>query len=105
MYNKISSEWNKTVVLLTIVLSLFLSIYVLTDPLGSALTLSSIYNTLSTMFESTYMYGSFIVLIFLLFIALSRYGEIQVILENKEIYSFISDVHIGFKTVSKISFP
>ena len=90
MYNKISSEWNKTVVLLTIVLSLFLSIYVLTDPLGSALTLSSIYNTLSTMFESTYMYGSFIVLIFLLFIALSRYGEIQVIIENKEIYSFIS---------------
>ena len=36
MFIKISSEWNKTIISLSIVLSLVLSMYVLSDPDGSA---------------------------------------------------------------------
>ena len=61
MFSKISTEWNKTVITITIVLSIVLSIYVLSDPIGSAVTLSKIYGQLSTTFESTYMYGSLFV--------------------------------------------
>ena len=52
MFSKISTEWNKTVITITIVLSIVLSIYVLSDPIGSAVTLSKIYGQLSTTFES-----------------------------------------------------
>ncbi len=90
MFKEISSEWNKTIISLSIVLSLLLSIYVLSDPVGSSKLLFKTYDSLATFFESTYMYGSFCVLIFLIFIALSKYGEIEILLENKETYSLFS---------------
>ena len=90
MFIKISSEWNKTVIFIAIVLSLLLSIYVLSDPVGSSKLLFKTYDFLAAFFEPTYMYGSFIVLIFLIFIALSKYGDIKISLENRETYSFFS---------------
>ena len=90
MFIKISPEWNKTIIFLSIVLSLLLSIYVLSDPAGSSKFLFKAYDSLATFFEPTYMYGSFTVLIFLIFIALSKYGDIEISLQNKEIYSFFS---------------
>ena len=77
MFIKISAEWNKTIISLAIVLSLLLSIYVLSDPVGSAKLLFKLYDSLTTLFEPTYMYGSFSVLIFLIFIAISKYGDIK----------------------------
>ena len=90
MFLKINSEWNKTIISLTIVLSLLLSIYVLSDPAGSSKFLYITYDSLATLFEPIYMFGSFIVLVFLLFISLSSYGEIKISLENRETYSFFS---------------
>jgi len=90
MFIKISPEWNKTVIFIAIVLSLLLSIYVLSDPVGSSKFLFKTYDFLAAFFEPTYMYGSFIVLIFLIFIALSKYGDIKISLENRETYSFFS---------------
>ena len=90
MFIKISSEWNKTVIFIAIVLSLLLSIYVLSDPVGSSKFLFKTYDFLAAFFEPTYMYGSFIVLIFLIFIALSKYGDIKISLQNRETYSFFS---------------
>ena len=78
MFLKINSEWNKTIISLTIVLSLLLSIYVLSDPAGSSKFLYITYDSLATLFEPIYMFGSFIVLVFLLFISLSSYGEIKI---------------------------
>ena len=89
MFKEISSEWNKTIISLSIVLSLLLSIYVLSDPVGSSKLLFKTYDSLATFFEPTYMYGSFCVLIFLIFIALSKYGEIKISLENREILFFV----------------
>ena len=90
MFIKISAEWNKTIISLAIVLSLLLSIYVLSDPVGSSKLLFKLYDSLTIFFEPTYMYGSFLVLIFLIFIALSKYGDVKISLQNKEIYSFFS---------------
>lgn len=90
MFLKISSEWNKTIIFLTIVLSLVLSIYVLSDPDGSSQFLYKTYDSLASLFEPIYMYGSFIVLIFLLSIAISKYGQIKISLQNRETYSFFS---------------
>ena len=88
MFKEISSEWNKTIISLSIVLSLLLSIYVLSDPVGSSKLLFKLYDSLTTLFEPTYMYGSFSVLIFLIFIAISKYGDMKISLQNKETYSF-----------------
>ena len=90
MFIKISEEWNKTVIFIAIVLSLLLSIYVLSDPVGSSKFLFKTYDFLATSFEPTYMYGSFVVLIFLIFLALSKYGDIKISLQNRETYSFFS---------------
>ena len=90
MFKEISSEWNKTIISLSIVLSLLLSIYVLSDPVGSSKLLFKTYDSLATFFEPAYMYGSFSVLVFLIFIAISKYGEIEISLENKETYSMFS---------------
>jgi BCCT family betaine/carnitine transporter len=90
MFIKISAEWNKTIISLAIVLSLLLSIYVLSDPVGSSKLLFKLYDSLTVIFEPTYMYGSFSVLIFLIFIALSKYGDIKISLQNKETHSFFS---------------
>ena len=90
MFKEISSEWNKTIIFLSIVLSLLLSIYVLSDPVGSSKLLCKTYDSLATFFEPAYMYGSFSVLVFLIFIAISKYGEIEISLENKETYSMFS---------------
>ena len=78
MFIKISSEWNKTIISLSIVLSLVLSMYVLSDPDGSAKFLFKTYDLLATFFEPLYMYGSFSVLIFLIIISLSKYGDIKI---------------------------
>ena len=69
---------------------LILSIYVLSDPVGSSKLLFKTYDSLATYFEPAYMYGSFCVLIFLIFIALSKYGEIEISIKNKETYSLFS---------------
>ena len=90
MFIRISSEWNKTIISLAIVLSLVLSIYVLSDPDGSAKFLFKTYDLLAAFFEPIYMYGSFSVLIFLIFISLSKYGDIKISLQNRETYSFFS---------------
>ncbi len=86
----IDPNWNKTVLSITILLSLVLSIFVLTDPLATSKLLSSIYTNLSSKFESLFMYGSFVLLILLFLLAISKYGKIKIYLDNKPTYSLLS---------------
>ena len=71
-------------------MSILLSIFVLVDPEFSSSILSQTYGILSVMFEEFYMYGSFLLLIFLISLALSRYGTIKLKLQNKPTYSMLS---------------
>lgn len=71
-------------------LSVLLSIFVLIDPATSSYILSNLYSFLSQKFEYVFMYGSFSLLVFLLALALSNYGQIQIKLDNKPEYSIFS---------------
>lgn len=90
MLKIIDPNWNKSVISITILLSILLSIFVLVDPEFSSSILSQTYGTLSVMFEDFYMYGSFLLLMFLISLALSRYGTIKLKLQNKPTYSMLS---------------
>ena len=90
MLKIIDPNWNKSVISITILLSILLSIFVLVDPEFSSSVLSQTYGILSVMFEEFYMYGSFLLLIFLISLALSRYGTIKLKLQNKPTYTMLS---------------
>ena len=90
MLKIIDPNWNKSVISITILLSILLSIFVLVDPEFSSSILSQTYGILSVTFEDFYMYGSFFLLIFLISLALSRYGTIKLKLQNKPTYSMLS---------------
>ena len=90
MLKIIDPNWNKSVISITILLSILLSIFVLVDPEFSSTILSQTYVILSVMFEDFYMYGSFFLLIFLFSLALSRYGTIKLKLQNKPTYTMLS---------------
>ena len=90
MLKNINPNWNKSVISITILLSLVLSIFVLISPEYSSQVLKNIYNYLSNMFEGFFMYGSFTLLIFLLVLALSKFGSFKVKLSNKPSYSMFS---------------
>ena len=90
MLKIIDPNWNKSVISITILLSILLSIFVLVDPEFSSSILSQTYGILSVMFEDFYMYGSFLLLIFLISLALSKYGTIKLKLKNKPTYTMLS---------------
>ena len=90
MLKNINPNWNKSVISITILLSLVLSIFVLISPEYSSQILKNIYNYLSNMFEGFFMYGSFALLLFLLVLASSKFGSFKVKLSNKPSYSMFS---------------
>ncbi len=90
MLISINPNWNKSVISITILLSLVLSIFVLITPEYSSQILKNIYNYLSNMFEGFFMYGSFALLLFLLVLASSKFGSFKVKLSNKPSYSMFS---------------
>lgn len=90
MLKTVNPNLNKSVISITILLSIILSVFVLADPTKSSKLLSDTYIHLSSIFEVFYMYGSFFLLFFLLFIALSKYGSIIIQLENKPTYTMLS---------------
>ena len=90
MLKSINPNWNKSVISITILLSLVLSIFVLISPEYSSQILKNIYNYLSNMFEGFFMYGSFALLLFLLVLASSKFGSFKVRLSNKPSYSMFS---------------
>ena len=90
MLKNINPNWNKSVISITILLSLVLSIFVLISPEYSSQVLKNIYNYLSNMFDGFFMYGSFALLIFLLVLALSKFGSFKVKRSNKPSYSMFS---------------
>ena len=73
MLKNINPNWNKSVISITILLSVVLSIFVLIDPESTSKALSNVYVYLSSMFESVFMYGSFGLLIFLLVLGFSKF--------------------------------
>ena len=87
-FNKITNpNWNITVISITILLSVMLSIFVLSDPDSTSKIILNIYSKLSKSFEEIFIYGGVFLLLFLLGIAISKYGSIKVDMPSKPIYS------------------
>ena len=95
---KLNPLWSKTVLVITFCFLLFLSSYVLIDPKGSAKNLLSIYNFFAINFESLFLYFGFGVLVFLVFIALSKSGTKKIILDGRSNYSYFSWYSMLFAT-------
>ena len=86
---KLNPLWSKTVLIITFGFLLLLSLYVLTDPVGSAEKLLNIYTFFSVNFELFYLYFGFSVLIILIYIAFSSTGSKKILLKglnNKQGY-------------------
>lgn len=94
----ISKTWNTSVLVITIALLLSLSGYVLFDPIESANTLASLYGSVAKKFELSFLYIGFLILIFLITLALSPFGKFKIVLPNKSTYSFISWSSMLFAT-------
>lgn len=90
MLKNINPNWNKSVISITIILSLVLSIFVIISPDYSSKILKNTYIALSNYFETFFMYGTFGLLIFLFIIGFSKYGSFRVKLSNKPTYSLFS---------------
>jgi choline-glycine betaine transporter len=58
-------NWNITVISITILLSVMLSIFVLSDPDSTSKILLNIYAKLSKSFEEIFIYGGAFLLIFI----------------------------------------
>ena len=67
-----------------------LSIFVLASPETTSKALANIYTILSIKFETIFLYGSFLILVFLLILAISRYGSVTISIKNQNNYSMIS---------------
>ena len=78
MLKNINPNWNKSVISITIILSLVLSIFVIISPDYSSKILKNTYIALSNYFETFFMYGTFGLLIFLFIIGMitSQLGDI-----------------------------
>ena len=67
-----------------------LSIFVLANPESTSKALANIYTILSIKFETIFLYGSFLILFFLLILAISRYGSVTIAIKNKNNYNMTS---------------
>lgn len=94
----ISKTWNTSVLVITIALLLSLSGYVLFDPIKSANILANLYASVAKKFELSFLYIGFLILIFLITLALSPFGKFKIVLPNKSVYSFISWSSMLFAT-------
>ena len=71
-------------------MSVLLSIFVLANPEATSKTLANIYTILSIKFETIFLYGGFLILVFLLILAFSRYGSKTITIKNKNKYNMTS---------------
>ena len=95
---KLNPLWSKTVLIITFGFLLLLSLYVLTDPVGSAEKLLNIYTFFSVNFELFYLYFGFSVLIILIYIAFSSTGSKKILLKGKKNYSYFAWCALLFAT-------
>lgn len=71
-------------------MSVLLSIFVLTNPETTSEALANVYTILSIKFETIFMYGSFLILVFLMILAFSKFGSKTITIQNKYNYGMIS---------------
>ena len=83
----INKDWNLSLILIPILLSFFISLYVLLDVDKSTETLKFLYDAASLKLENIYELGAFGVIVFLLAICFLPLGSKQITLVDRPIFS------------------
>ena len=83
----INKDWNLSLILIPILLSFFISLYVLLDVDKSTETLKFLYEAASFKLENIYELGAFGVIVFLLVLCILPIGSKKIILPNRPIFS------------------
>ena len=83
----INKDWNLSLILIPILLSFFISLYVLLDVDKSTETLKFLYDAASLKLENIYELGAFGVIVFLLTICLLPIGSKKIFLINRPIFN------------------
>lgn len=83
----INKDWNLSLILIPILLSFFISLYVLLDVDKSTETLKFLYEAASFKLENIYELGAFGVIVFLLVLCILPIGSKKIILHNRPIFS------------------
>mgnify|MGYP001342487577 FL=1 len=82
-----SKDWNLSLILIPILLSFFISLYVLLDVDKSTETLGFFYEVASLKLENVYELGAFGVIVFLLILCLLPIGSTKIELIDRPIFS------------------
>ena len=83
----VSKDWNLSLILIPILLSFFISLYVLLDVDKSTETLGFFYEAASLKLENVYELGAFGVIVFLLILCLLPIGSTKIELIDRPIFS------------------
>ena len=83
----INKDWNLSLILIPILLSFFISLYVLLDVDKSTESLKFLYDAASLKLENIYELGAFGVIVFLLTICILPIGSKKIILINRPIFN------------------
>ena len=83
----VSKDWNLSLILIPILLSFFISLYVLLDVDKSTETLGFFYEVASLKLENVYELGAFGVIVFLLILCLLPIGSTKIELIDRPIFS------------------
>ena len=83
----INKDWNLSLILIPILLSFFISLYVLLDVDKSTETLGFFYEVASLKLENVYELGAFGVIVFLLILCLLPIGSTKIELIDRPIFS------------------
>ena len=83
----INKDWNLSLILIPILLSFFISLYVLLDVDKSTETLGFFYEAASLKLENVYELGAFGVIVFLLILCLLPIGSTKIELIDRPIFS------------------
>ena len=85
-----NKNWNPTLIIIPILLSFFISLYVLIDVDKSTETLGFLYASASLKLEDVYELGAFSVIIFLLILCILPVGSKKITLSERPVFKDIS---------------
>jgi choline-glycine betaine transporter len=83
-------NWNFSIILTIIFIVFGIFLYTLFDPVKSTELLSTLHRNAAVIFESTFQYGTLVLIAFLIIFALSPKGLKVISITGRDKYSYIS---------------
>ena len=88
--NLLNKDWNPSLIIIPILLSFFISLYVLIDVDKSTETLGYLYSAASIKLENIYELGAFGVIVFLFMLCIFPIGSKKILLNERPVFGNLS---------------